>query len=409
MKKQVLIYFKMKRLVMIGLVGLITTVFYSCQTPAANEESAAHNEEHSDHDEEATGEVRITREQADVLDLQLGRVERKSLDKNIKVNGYLDLYPQDKAAVTTFIGGNLANIYVKEGDKVKKGQILARLEHPDYIQLQQELQEGVSQLSYLKSEYERKEKLYKEDISSGREYQKAKAEYFAMQARVKALKAKLKLLNLQVDKILGGELYNTVPVIAPIDGYVGEVLVSIGDFAEPGTTMFLITNNDKTHVDFKVFEKDIYKVQQGQKAYFTIANRPGELIEARIEKIGRTFEDDPKAIHVHAAITGAVKTGLLPGLYVEGRIVIQEKPANVLPEEAIVKDGEGSFIFVLDEDESSENEMVFKPVMVTTGIEDAGFVEVAFAEPLPEEARIVIRGAYMLSSELIKGELEHDD
>jgi len=46
--------------------------------------------------------------------------------------------------------------------------------------------------------------------------------------------------------------------------------------------------------------------------------------------------------------------------------------------------------------------------MVTTGIEDAGFVEVALAQPLPEEARIVIRGAYMLSSELVKGELEHD-
>ena len=223
MKKQVLIYSKMKRLLTIGLLGLMTTVFYSCHTPTANEESAAHNEEHGDHDEEVSGEVRITREQADVLDLQLGRIEVKSLAKNIKVNGYLDLYPQDKAAVTTFIGGNLVDIYVKEGDKVKKGQVLARLEHPDYIQLQQELQEGVSQLGYLKSEYERKEKLYKEDISSGREYQKAKAEYFAMQARVKALKAKLKLLNLQVDKILAGELYNTVPVIAPIDGYIGEV------------------------------------------------------------------------------------------------------------------------------------------------------------------------------------------
>ncbi|MCF6308689.1 MAG: efflux RND transporter periplasmic adaptor subunit, partial [Flavobacteriaceae bacterium] len=276
------------------------------------------------------------------------------------------------------------------------------------------LQQSVNELAYLKTEFERKEKLYKEEISSGREFQKARSEYYSTQSKIKGLKAKLKLLNLHVNKVIAGELFPTVPVISPIDGFIGEIYIRIGDFASPGVNMFYISNNAKTHVDFRVYEKDIYKVKVGQKAYFTIANKPGELIEAHIQTIGRTFEDDPKAIHVHAIIDSKVSTDLLPGLYVEGRIVESEKMMDVIPEEAIIKEGNRSFIFIKalhgkeEGEEDYEEKLAFTVVDVTTGIKDAGFIEVTFAEPLPKGAEVVVNGAYMLSSELVKGKLEHD-
>ena len=399
----------MKKLLFMAV--LVTAGFYLGGCSSAGSDNGAteeHADEHDDHAEEGTAEVSITTEQAKVLGLTTGKVMQKSLGDNIKVNGFLDLYPQDQAKVNAFIGGNISNIYVVEGTQIKKGQILARLEHPDYIQMQQELQQSVSDLDYLKTEYERKKKLYEEDISSGREYQKARSEYFATRSKINGLKAKLRLLNLNVDKVVAGELFPTVPIVSPIDGFIGEVYVSIGDYADPGANMFYITNNAKTHVDFRVYEKDIYKIKIGQKAYFTIANKPGELIEAHIQTIGRTFEDDPKAIHVHATIDSRVTTNLLPGLYVEGRIIENEKTTNVLPEEAIVQEGNRSFVFVKDSAESNDKVLTFKVRDVTTGIKDAGFIEVTFAEPLAADAEIVINGAYMLSSELVKGELEHD-
>ena len=399
----------MKKLLFMAV--LVTAGFYLGGCSSAGSDNGAteeHADEHDDHAEEGTAEVSITTEQAKVLGLTTGKVMQKSLGDNIKVNGFLDLYPQDQAKVNAFIGGNISNIYVVEGTQIKKGQILARLEHPDYIQMQQELQQSVSDLDYLKTEYERKKKLYEEDISSGREYQKARSEYFATRSKINGLKAKLRLLNLNVDKVVAGELFPTVPIVSPIDGFIGEVYVSIGDYADPGANMFYITNNAKTHVDFRVYEKDIYKIKIGQKAYFTIANKPGELIEAHIQTIGRTFEDDPKAIHVHATIDSRVTTNLLPGLYVEGRIIENEKITNVLPEEAIVQEGNRSFVFIKDSAESNDKVLTFKVRDVTTGIKDAGFIEVTFAEPLAADAEIVINGAYMLSSELVKGELEHD-
>ncbi len=408
------IIIQMKNVMRIAMLFIVVAFLGSCTTDTATTATEEHDDEQDEHNEGESKGVSITTAQAEVLGLTTTLVVKKSLGNNIKVNGFLDLYPQDEANVNSFIGGNVSKIYFVEGDKIKKGQVLARLEHPDYLQIQQELQQSVSELDYLKTEFERKEKLYKEEISSGREFQKARSEYYSTQSKIKGLKAKLKLLNLNVSKVIKGELFPTVPVISPIDGFIGEIYIRIGDFANPGVNMFYISNNAKTHVDFRVYEKDIYKIKVGQKAYFTIANKPGELIEAHIQTIGRTFEDDPKAVHVHAIIDSKVSTDLLPGLYVEGRIVESEKMMDVIPEEAIIKEGNRSFIFIKvhhaekkGEDRSDEK-LSFMVVDVTTGIKDAGFIEVTFAEPLPKGTEVVVNGAYMLSSELVKGELEHE-
>ena len=95
-------------------------------------------------------------------------------------------------------------------------------------------------------------------------------------------------------------------------------------------------------------------------------------------------------------------------MYVQGRIVQGEKKGFAVPEAAIIKEGEQSFIFILDEDEEMEaNKMKFKMIPVTVGITDLGFVEVNLPAEVSKDAKVVINGAYNLSSEMVKGELEH--
>ena len=345
------------------------------------------------------------------------KIEMKSLGDNIKVTGSLHLYPQDQAKVSTFVGGNVKTIYVREGDWVKKGQTLVVLVHPDFIQMQQELQQQLSQLDYLKREYERKKALYDEKVSSGREYQLAESEYRSTQASINALKNKLKLLGLNVDKVLQGEIFSAIPIKSPINGYVSDIAISTGDYVPPQISLFHVTDNSKIHADFRVYEKDIYKIHQGQKVYFTVANKPGELLEGEVDDIGKTFEDDPKSVHVHASISGGDQKNMLPGMYVEGRIVEQEKNLPVVPEEAIVSNGSESYIFIVTENGNEEHEkkgganeerIFFERIAVLTGVRDAGYIEINPSRPITD-ARVVVAGAYMLSSEMIKGELEHED
>ena len=411
---------KMKNILLASTL-LFTLMFMGCNDAQKSElghnenegvsktnegEEDAHGEE--GHNEEE-GVVELSMQQAETIGLEMKPLEERNLGNNIKVTGTLELFPQDRANISPFVGGNVRSINVIEGDQVQKGQILAYLEHPDIISMQQEFQEKNDDLVFLKQDFERKQTLYDKGVSSGKEFQMAQSKFRSTTSSVNALSSKLRLLGLNADKIAEGQIFSAVPITTPISGFVDEVMVSLGDYVAPQTKMFTVSDNSKLHVDLKVYEKDISKVKLDQQIFFTVASKPNEIFKAKVHSIGKTFETDPKALHVHADMDN--KNGdLLPGMYVEGRIVQGEKMGYAVPEEAIIKEGEQSFIFILDEDEEMEgNKIKFKMVQVTVGITDMGFVEVNLPAEVSKKAKVVIKGAYMLSSERIKGELEHED
>jgi|TARA_R110000823_G_scaffold185666_1_gene318100 cobalt-zinc-cadmium efflux system membrane fusion protein len=391
----------------------LTFVFASCNN---NQKEEGHNEEtasseNMEHGEEnhEEGVVELTKEQAETIGLETNPLEKKSLGNTIKVTGQLELFPQDRANISPFVGGNARSIKVIEGDKVSKGQVLAYLEHPDIITMQQEYQEKNDELVFLKQDFERKQTLYDKGVSSGKEFQMAQSKFRSTTSSVNGLRSKLKLLGINTDKVLQGQIYSAVPITTPISGYVDEVTVSLGDYVAPQTKMFTVSDNSEIHVDFKVYEKDIRKVKLGQEIYFTVAAKPDEVLKAKIHAIGKTFENDPKALHVHADVHNEDKE-LLPGMYVEGRIVQDQKMVFAVPEDAIIKEGEQFFIFILVEDgEEEENTIKFKMIPVIIGITDLGYVEINLQTENPENIRVVTKGAYTLSSEMIKGELGDDD
>jgi len=396
-------------------------MFMSCNDAPKSE--LGHNEnkvvsktsktEEDVHDKEGHGEeegvVELTMQQAETIGLEAKPLEERNLGNNIKVTGTLELFPQDRANISPFVGGNIRSINVIEGDQVQKGQVLAYLEHPDIISMQQEFQEKNGELVFLKQDFERKQILYDKGVSSGKEFQMAQSKFRSTTSSVNAIKSKLRLLGLKIDKIADGQIFSAVPIITPISGFVDEVMVNLGDYVAPQTKMFTVSDNSKLHVDLIVYEKDISKVKLDQQIFFTVASKPNEILKAKVHSIGKTFETDPKALHIHADMDN--KNGdLLPGMYVEGRIVQGAKMGYAVPEEAIIKEGEQSFIFILDEDEEKENnKMKFKMIPVTVGISDLGFIEVHLPAEVSKKVKVVIKGAYMLSSERIKGELEHDD
>ena len=417
---------KMKNILLVSTV-LFTLMFMSCndapkselghneaegvsKTEAGGEDAHGEegHEEEGGHSEEE-GVVELTKQQAETIGLEMKPLEERNLGNNIKVTGTLELFPQDKANISPFIGGNVSSIKVIPGDNVNKGQVLAYIEHPDIIAMQQDYQEKNDELVFLKQDFERKQTLYDKGVSSGKEFQMAQSKFRATTSSVNGLRSQLRLLGINPDKVAEGQIYSAVPITTPISGYVDEVMISLGDYVAQQSKMFSISDNSKIYVNFKVYEKDIKQIQKGQQIYFSTASRSDELLKATVRSIGKTFESDPKALEVLADIENKDKN-LLPGMYVEGRIVQGEKKGFAVPEAAIIKEGEQSFIFILDEDEEMEaGKMKFKMVPVTVGITDLGFVEVNLPAEVSKDANVVINGAYMLSSERIKAELGHDD
>ena len=366
--------------------------------------------ENSEHDEDEHAEkVHLSVQQFESLEMKVDTIPLRNLSTYVEANGQLEVPPQNEATVTAIIGANVTVIKVVEGDKVRKGQALAYISHPDLIQLQTDYVNAWNQFQYLEKEYQRQKKLYSEKVGSGKEFQKIQSEYQSMNGSVKGYEAQLRLMGLKVSKVKEGNLYEQVPVLSPIAGYIRLVEVKIGQFVQPQTEMFEIVNIEHIHADLMVFEKDMNKVKQGQKVKFKIESSPEKELEAEIFAVGKAFEQDPKAIHLHAEIEN--KEGLMiPGMYVRGRIMVDKIEAFALPNGGVVRDGEKFYLFTVEkeEEENGEIEWEFEPVEIAIGNEDDGWTEVKPLKAIEEGTVVAWNNAYYLLAEMKKGEAEHE-
>ena len=384
------------------LAGFIVFSLASCNQQPVTE---AENESEKSEVSEGLTPVSLTDQQFNALSIKVDTLTKFAFKDIVVINGNLNIPPQNKASITAIIGANIASINVFEGDKVKKGQAIAYLSHPDLLDIQTEYINAQNQLVFMEKEYKRQEKLYEEQVASGQVYQKTQADYFMLKADVLNLEAKLKLLNLDPSIISQGTIYERVPVLSPIDGYVENVKIKTGQFVEPQTSLLEIVNIDRIHADLMVFEKDVYKVKEGQKVVFSVESLPGEPMTATIFAVGKSFEQNPKAIHVHANIDN--KRGvLIPGMYITGRIATNNELVDALPEKAIVNEGGKSYIFI---SEKMAEGWLFTPIEVITGQNEDGWIETKLLSPLKPDTKVAWNGAYYLLSEMKKDETGDDD
>ncbi len=396
---------KMKKALYKAFLFLLPIISFGCSTAEPDSQNKTISEDHTHELEDSSNDytVRLTTGQIEIMKISMGSFMNMNVTTTIKSNGQLELPPQNKASVSTILSGRVKEIMVMEGSQVKKGQVLAILENPEVIELQEEYIRHTSEFEFIKNDYLRKKELYKDSINSVKEFQKAKAEYQMALAKQQGLKAKLQLLNYSISEVEKGVVSSSFNVISPIEGYVRLIEVNMGKFVEQKQEMFEIVDNDHIHMDLLVYEKDIDKVKIDQKVVFSISTHPENVFYGKVFAVGRAFQSEIKAVKVHAEITSK-PTGLLPGMYVDARIIIDSNETQSVPESAIIEEGGLSYIFVVNESKSNEDYVSFNKIEINTGASDMGFVEVVTAQPVPTHPKVVIHGAYYILAEMNKGE-----
>ncbi|MAU14453.1 MAG: efflux transporter periplasmic adaptor subunit [Muricauda sp.] len=402
------------------MLPLVLAIFMGCKEEVKQngEKKLSNTEETHDHkegeeheeDEEGSEEgdaVHLSELKFNSLGIKVGVLPTRPLSGVVKANGQLEVPPQYEATVTAILGGNVNSIKVIEGDKVRKGQTLAYLSHPDLAQIQTNYIKTYNRMQFLEKEYERQKRLYEEKVGSGKIFQQTESDYQSIKAEVKGYESQLRQLNISASKIRNGEIYEYVPVTSPIAGYIEKVKVQMGQYVASQTPMFEIVDNEHIHADLMVFEKDIHKVKKGQKISFTLESVPNSNLTGEIYSVGKQFEQNPKAVHIHAEIDKKEEF-LIPGMYINGKIRTGEAPVTALPEDAIIEEGGKPFIFIAQKHlEDGNVEWELKPLEVRTGITEDGWVEIKLLEPLPEDAQVVFNNAYYLISEMQKSETSH--
>lgn len=349
-----------------------------------------------EHHEEEASLVKLTPEQIKIINLKLGKIEMKDLSGAIKVNGMLDVPPQNLVSISAPMGGFVKSTELLQGMKVTKGQTIVVMQHPDYIQMQQDFLETKSQLEYLELEYKRQLELSKDNVNSLKTLQQAKSQYEGMLAKNAGVKSKLMMLGINGEKLTSQTIQNSITITSPISGYVTSVNVNIGMYVNPTDVMFKIVDTEHLHAELTVFEKDVPKIKLGQKVRFTLANETAERT-ATVYLIGREINAD-RTVRVHCHLDKE-DLDLLPGMYLKAYVEAGTQSLAALPSEAIVNFEGKDYVFI-----SEKKPNYFKMLEVTKGISELGYTEVLMKEGLNNESFIVINGAYDILAKIKNSE-----
>ncbi|SDS99640.1 MULTISPECIES: efflux RND transporter periplasmic adaptor subunit [Maribacter] len=387
------------------LTVMVITIFVSACGNNENDNHSPSEEQKIEVNKEnkEIEEVMLSQQQFDALKMKIDTLALRNMSAYVEANGTLEVPPQNEAAITTVVGANVVSIEIIEGDKVNKGQVVAYLSHPKIIQAQTDYLNAYSNSDFLKKNYERQQKLYEAGVGSGANFQKAEAEYDASKAMVNGLEAQLRILNINSTSVRNGTIAQRIALRSPIEGFVQKVEVKTGQYVEPQTELFEVVNTHHVHADLMIFEKDVYKVKKGQKVNFTVQSIPDTELAAEIYSVSKTFEDNPKAVHVHAEIENK-KGNLIPGMYIQGKIQVDNNQAKALPESAVIKEGDRYYVFAV---EKENDDWSFKPIEVVIGTKDSDWVSVQFTDNIDSNTQFAYNNAYYLNAEIKKGEAEH--
>jgi membrane fusion protein, heavy metal efflux system len=420
-------------IIKISVILFLSSLFLTAckndkKAEVAKASAETHTEgEHGDEHEGEGKEVTLTLDQYKAVGVATGKVEIRNLNAVIKANGYTNVPPQNNANVSTLIGGTIQNINILEGTYVAKGKVLATIQNLDVVQMQEDYATANANIEYLQLEYDRQKVLSEENINGKKAFQEVKSKLAVEQVRAKAAQKRLDMLN------VGVESSPIIPILAPMSGYIGKIHATKGSYAEVGKSLFEIIDNSQMHLDLNVYEKDLFKIKEGQTVDVVLINQANKTIKATIFGINKTFTNESKSVAVHAKINATDVKGLIAGMYVSANINVNNITVQTLPKDAIVKNGEKFYVFVENgEEEAGEKHeeeghdhkagekhdheaeakkpkvITFIPVEVIPGITDLGFTEVNFIGAVPKGKPFVIKGAfYLLSAMMGGGEHEH--
>jgi cobalt-zinc-cadmium efflux system membrane fusion protein len=384
---------RMKKHILFSLLLLIALV--SCREKEAPPD-AGNAEQHSD----TENRVELTSEQIKVADVETGKIEQKQIGGTIKVNGVLDVPPQQLVSVSVPLGGFLKSTSLLEGSRVRKGEVIAVIDNIEFIQMQQDYLEAKSQLELAAADYDRQQELAKENVNSRKTLQQSKSNFETWQARFQALNAKLKAIHVDVKSVDRGIVSSSVNLYSPIDGYVTKVNVNIGKFVSPTDVLFEIVDTKHLHAELLVFEKDVPRLRIGQKVRFTLANETKERM-ATIYLIGRAIADD-RTVQIHCHIDKE-DTDLLPGMYLRALVETGTVVVPALPNDAIV-DYEGRKYIFLEADElhaagTEKGTRHFEMLEIQVSESELGYTQVIVPDSVANR-HVVVKGAYTLISKL---------
>ena len=206
------------------------------------------------------------------------------------------------------------------GTFVQKGELLAILENPEYIALQQTYIESHAQEEFLEIEFLRQRSLASSEIASQKRLQESKAEYFSMKSRREAAAAQLKLLGFDPAKILAKGIIPQLELRAPIAGYAANVQINKGTHFAAGNAVCEIIDKSKMLLKLTIYEKDIDKIKVDDDLKFRVNGMGKQEFKAKVISLGQMIDNVSRSLEVYATVIDN-NPQFRPGMYINAQVV----------------------------------------------------------------------------------------
>jgi len=334
----------------------------------------------------ASNTVTLTDAQIKNAGIETGKPEMRSMSSRLKVNGTVDVPPQSMVTVSFPLGGYVKNTELLPGMHISKGQTLAIMQDPAFVQMQEDYLIAKAKLSFLQKEADRQKLLNTTKATSDKVYEQTISDYESQKVLVSALRQKLLLIGIQPDGLTDANIRSTVAIPSPISGYVASVNVNVGKYVNPSDVLFELVNTGDLHLALTIFEKDLSNIHPGQKIEAYLTSDTTKMYPAEVILVGKTLDSNRSAL-VHCHFIGA-EPPLLPGMFMNAWIQVTTANSIAVPEDAVVRSGSKEYVFV----EKSPKQFEMTPVQST--VSNNGFVALSSDDSNLLNATIIKKNAY---------------
>lgn len=385
-----------------------------CRPTTTQQEQEGHN--HSAHSEEQISV--ITADQIKSVGIEIGTIDYKELSATIRANGSIHVPNSHKAYASALYGGLVHSLSVHPGDRVRKGQVIATIANPQFVQLQEEYLTTESRVIYARAERKRQEMLEAEHAGAMKDLQAAISELASLEARHSSLVQQLRLMGIAPEQVSTTNIRPYLNITSPISGVISQVMGKIGGYVDVSTPLAEIIDNSGMHLEMNIYEQDLPKVRPGQIIHFRLTNNPHEEYDAQVYSISTTFEPDSRTIAVHCELRNDI-SHFIDGMNITGVVSLGQVTSPALPDEAVIHRDGKDYIYIEvsqpDDEHQHENnddktkKHYFKPIEVIRGASQLGYTAITALEELPKQAQIVRRGAFFVHAKLSNsGEHAHE-
>jgi cobalt-zinc-cadmium efflux system membrane fusion protein len=333
--------------------------------------------------------VQLTAEQLKNTKIETGVLFQKEMSTLLKINGIIEVPPQNLISISVPLGGYIQSTHLLEGMQVRKGEVIATIEDQQYIQIQQDYLTAKIRLNAFEREFVRQKELNENKAGSDKVFENAQSDYLSQKVLVKSLAEKLKLIGINPEKLNENGLSRRISVLSPINGYVSRVNTNIGKYVTPADVLFDLVNPADIHLALSVFEKDIHQLSIGQKLVSFTNSEPDKKYPAKIILIGKDVSKE-RSVTIHCHFD-KYEPYLIPGMYMNAAVETKALTGYVIPDDGLVRFEGKHYIYEVIGDKGYEMREV-----LTHGIEDGNTLITFQDNYSPVGRSFVTHGAYTL-------------